>query len=200
MSTCWYFHTFPWDRLAAVFGGATSAVESQLMQFVEDPDEGFEDDDEREVAVRLARHALGSGLSYDGLSKSEKGLLDQVVKMAFHDMGLADALKLEPVSREPITLNQAEAIVRQARARGLKLLPVLADGRRLRTDERPSQPYFILEPSEVVKMRDELGVLLADSSIQWPVPHLTAWVRSHLLSVLDNAAGKSGLAVYATLT
>jgi len=170
------------------------------MQFVEDPDEGFEDDDEREIAVGLARHALGSGLSYEGLSKPEKGVLDQVVKMAFHDMGLSDALKLEPVSPEPITLIQAEAIVRQAGARGLQLLPVLAEGRRFGTDERPSQPYFILAPSEVVKMREELGALLADSSIQWPFPQIAASVRSNLLSVLDKVAGKSGLALYATLT
>ena len=200
MSTCWYFHSFSLDRFKQVFGAATRQQEQKLLAFIEDPDEGYEEDDEREIAVLLAKEILHGGISYKGKGKSEKAMLDDLVTRAFHDMGLGEELEADPISPEPVTLDLAEELIKHASPGGL--ISLLSEGRRFGTNEATAQlmGYFILAPDEVDKLKSEMDELIANPSIQWKWPQAPDQAKRNISQPLGKIAGKAKIGVYAVLS
>lgn len=202
MSTCWYFHRFPLDRFRQVFGAANKKQESKLLKLINDPDEGFEDEEEGEEATEIAREMLKSGISYANKSEPQKALLDQVVIRAFNRLGLAKELGVVPMSPEAVTLKLAGELTREAKRSGASLIDILSDGRRFGTTERPALGlgYFILMPEEIRQLKAELETLLADTSATWRFPDVAEVTRTNIIAVLDKVAANAENGFYAVLT
>jgi len=200
MSTCWYLHSFSLDRFKQVFGSATPEQEEKLLEFIEDSDEGYEDDDERELAVLLAKKILHGGISYKGKREDEKVMLDDIVTRAFHEMGLGEELREKPISPEPVTLDLAEELIEHASPGGL--ISFLSEGRRFGTNEPAAllMGYFILTADEVRKLKSEVDELIANPSIQWKWPQVPEQAKDNISQPLGKIAGKSNIGLYAVLT
>ena len=200
MSMCWYLHSYPIESFDQVFGSATSAQERKLIKLISDPDEGFEDDDERDAAVELAKNMMHHGIDMSDMTEDEKDMIDNILALAMHDIGLGKELKVRPRSPEPVTLKVAGAILSNAPKIDAKLLPLFNNGRRFGLSEgRRLDCYFFLTPDEVSHLKDEADRLLTESSVQWPHLDFPKFVRANLAEPLAKIAQSPGEGLYARL-
>ncbi len=201
MSMCWYLYSYPVEVFERVFSSATKGEEGKLMQLIADPDEGFEDEEEQEAAVGLAREMLHKGITMEGKGEEEKDMMDRILALAMHDIGLGEELEVKPRSPEAITLKVAEELVRNAGTVDAKLLTLFKRGRRYGLSEgRQHECYFFLRPEEVVVLKEEVERLLAKADVRWPHPDFPKAIRRNLAEPLGKVAQSPGEGVYARLS
>ena len=71
----------------------------------------------------------------------------------------------------------------------LNVLPAFRNGRRLNGSGKPSEPYCILSPQEVVQLRQEIETLL-DLPKPWPKPDLESALRNDFLAPVQSIESK----------
>jgi hypothetical protein len=200
MSMCWYLYSYPVKVFERVFSSATKGQEGKLMKLITDPDEGFEDEEEQEAAVELAGEMLHDGITMEGKSEEEKDMMDRILGLAMHEVGLGKELKVKPRSPEAITLKVADELVRNAGAVDGTLIGLFKRGRRYGLSEgRRHDCYFFLRPEEVVALKEEVERLLGKADVKWPHPDFPKEIRSNLAEPLGKVAQSPGEGLYARL-
>jgi hypothetical protein len=183
-----------------VLGSATKKQEQQLLSLVKDPNEGFGDREDRAIAATLATEILHNGISYQGKTGEEQDILDQVVSMAFHDMGLGEEIGVTAVCREPITLALVDELIANATNADVSMVHLFKYGWRFQHDEPPEHAYFILLPEEVSRLKSEVETLLADHKSRWRSAEMPQIARERIVSVLDEVIRHDGSGLYARRT
>ena len=200
MSMCWYLYSYPIEIFNQVFGSATKAQARKLMNLLNDPDEGIEDDEEREIAIELAEEMLNRGIDMGRKSEEQKSVMDHILALAMNRLGLGKELKVKPRSPEPVTLKVAAELVRNAPAVDAKLLGLFDRGRRFGlTEGRQLDSYFFLKPEEIIQLKNEVARLLANPNVKWPHPDFPKAIQSNLAEPLAKVAESSEDGLYAQL-
>lgn len=197
MTVAWSFYSFSKDRWDAIFGGGLEGAEAAVVQSATWDEDAWPEAD-REPRVRIARRIVRNGISYAGLSRKERELLDEMFLGFFCPEGLEELLGFEYESPDFVRMVLVDAVLarvaprfkspllvrlfgRDGAAGTVRLLPLLATGRRLNGSGKPRDPYLILSPEEVSQLHGEMGQAVS-APAPWPG---AGWEESARRCLLD---------------
>jgi hypothetical protein len=202
MSMGWYFHTFRRDLLDKLLGNATVKQKEKLVQALTDPDEYFDmEEEELEHRAALATNVLEHGLRYEGKKGQEAAELDDIVRMIFHQMGLAKAIKAKPISDESMTVQVGAEVARVAKLHLPKsILPLFDHGRRLGQTKAVQCGYIVFSHADVIQIDRDIKKLMKDKSVKWSHPDFPPAIERDLLAPLAKAIVDKDRDLYASCT
>jgi hypothetical protein len=196
MSDAWSFSLYEPAALPRAFGKGNPRVLAELRTLVQADEESFATED-LPVLGQLATRLVEQGLTYQGLSPHEAGLVDALVQFCFAPNGLG-GLEVQPLSPDHVRLSVLEDVAALAPGPLREALaPLRAGGRR--ADGTPGRcDYALLSPEECATLADGLR-RLRESSPRWPDAREEQLVRECLEEPLATAA-RERLPVFARLS
>lgn len=188
MAQQWHFLSYSTGRFQSVFGKATEAEESALMNMIDLEMGATPDDEIGQLAKRLAHQ----GVNYQGMPPREAEVVDQILGIAFSQEGLWNELELEEELPEGLEHKDVQELLRLSATTGeaFELLPVLKAGRRYKAAIGPQCHYFLLERAEVPKLAEEARRIVANNALQWKSADVPDRLMNGLVMVCEYVARK----------